>query len=245
MLEKGYVALVGNNGIHDENEFTSEQMEYFAKALSPYWEKYFKKYVYHKSDDHVFAIPRSPKLHGLNTYSGIHAFCHLAALNPDPQRIFVYKSLMPEYDIDQDHSIENLVQMLYRTSLRQPEATERVLMIVPYLTSVDLLSSKIYKNPKRLRVMHLPKLSPLIYRRSIDAEKLQQSARKGNAASLATNRKYAVEDTKEVRSLGVKISQCRKALREASVPLPKVEARLEAHQARLAALRKIYQTGGL
>lgn len=137
-------------------------------AIPDYWMKALRRYVYHKSPEACFTVPGSPLLHGINKYSGMHAFTHLAALNPDPRLIRVYKGLISDYNVDLDHSIENLVQTLYRTNLRDPHATNQVLMIIPYLDSAELLASKI--GTKRFNIYAEPRLIALQHRQVLTEE---------------------------------------------------------------------------
>jgi hypothetical protein len=111
------------------------------ELTSPFWIDFFKKTLFDTSDK--FEIPQSPSLYGVNSYSHLHAFAHLAALNPSPDLIKLYSSVLPDYDVDLDHSIDNLVQMLYRTNLRDPEGREPVLLIVPHHSTAMMLARKI------------------------------------------------------------------------------------------------------
>ena len=72
----------------------------------------------------AFSIPATPVLNGLNTWQKSDHFVHLAALNPQPDVILLMKHVLPKYDADYDFLLENVVQTMYRTSLRNPSLPE-------------------------------------------------------------------------------------------------------------------------
>lgn len=174
------------------------------------WSKQLAKHLFMRSPDVKFVIPPSNRLHGINKYSKLNAFVHLAALNPTPQIIAFYKIVLgPEYDIDQDHSIENLVQMLYRTSLRDVDAKSRVLMVVPYTAQAKLLQAKI--GCEDFLYINSPKLIPWTSRRT--------PTRKGPSLAMleaAEKRRLPVdkETKRKLNSMRVSIHRFRKLLLE-------------------------------
>lgn len=186
--------------------------EHRLRSTSPYWQRELAKQLYVRSKERKFFIPQSNKLHGINLYSGVNAFVHLAALNPAPQLISFYKMLLgPAYDIDQDHSIENLVQMLYRTSLRVVGNKDPVLMIVPYKAQAELLQTKIGTRP--FTYINKPRLTPWSYRREIPREQVLASLKKANLASQAVrNIQLPDDDYKAMRSLQASRSRYRRFL---------------------------------
>lgn len=186
--------------------------EHRLHSTSPYWQRELAKQLYVRSKERKFFIPQSNKLHGINLYSGVNAFVHLAALNPAPQLISFYKMLLgPAYDIDQDHSIENLVQMLYRTSLRVVGNKDPVLMIVPYKAQAELLQTKIGTRP--FTYINKPRLTPWSYRREIPREQVLASLKKANLASQAVrNIQLPDDDYKAMRSLQASRSRYRRFL---------------------------------
>jgi hypothetical protein len=138
----GHGILMRKAGMSDSDVYDASHR--FDTSQTPIiWRKRLKEILFDRVDTSVFTVPSSPHLHGINKYAKMRAFVHLAALNPSPDMMRVYRLLIPDYNIDQDHSIENLVQTLYRTNLRDPDATESVLMIVPYEASAELLAEKI------------------------------------------------------------------------------------------------------
>lgn len=77
-----------------------------------------------------FVIPKSTSVLGLNSYDHLKAFVHLAALNPKPAVARVLKRVLPNYEPDLDYSISNIIQTMYRTSLRNPDSKEEVFCLV-------------------------------------------------------------------------------------------------------------------
>jgi hypothetical protein len=143
LYTKGFLETT-NDFAEDFHTVYTDDEEKMLELTPRFWSKQLSKHLFMKSPDVKFVIPKSNRLHGINKYSKLNAFVHLAALNPTPQLIAFYKIILgPEYDIDQDHSIENLVQMLYRTSLRDVNAKSKVLMVVPYKAQAQLLQTKI------------------------------------------------------------------------------------------------------
>jgi hypothetical protein len=143
------------------------------------------------NDCSLFTVPSTPHLHGINKYSHMSAFTHLAALNPGPALITVYRMLIPDYDIDQDHSIENLVQTLYRTSLRNPDAREPVLMIIPFESSADLLAQKI--NVKSFKKINKPKFTMFHHVKTRSRESIEYMKTRVREANTKFDPQYAQE----------------------------------------------------
>lgn len=98
-----------------------------------------------------FEIPKTPKLNGLNKWQDNDHLVHLAAMNPTNENVSLFKKLLPSYDAVSDFLLENLIQTLYRTSLRDPNADESrlVYLYVTHTAVSDLLVKKI-KNPLTL-----------------------------------------------------------------------------------------------
>ena len=95
-----------------------------------------------------FIIPESLKLNGLNLWIKNNHLVHLAALNPSLETISVFKKLLPKYDVEYDFILENLVQTLYRTSLREPTLKDSHLVYL-YVVRASLarwLTDKIQLN---------------------------------------------------------------------------------------------------
>jgi hypothetical protein len=188
-------------------------------------------------------IPPSNRLHGINLYSEVNAFVHLAALNPSPQLISFYKVLLgPEYDIDQDHSIENLVQMLYRTSLRNADAKSKVLMIVPYKAQAELLQAKI--GCSDFTYINTPRLTAFSYRKQ-PALEVRHKVAKVAATAAAEARKakastFAEQDLKTVHASRCSISNYRRLIKKNpnDPKVPTWKARIEKFQKRIEDLRQ-------
>lgn len=180
-----------------------------ASRTPKVWRQRLKEILYDRSETSSFTVPETSYLHGINRYSDKRAFVHLAALNPSPDMLRFYGILLPEYNIDQDHSIENLVQTLYRTNLRDPEATGPVLMIVPYASSAELLASKIgVKEFKSLDNGRTP-LGVLHHFKEMDEEGRNNQR---NSVSSAL-RKYDPSMQKELRAAQRRVMACRSRLR--------------------------------
>lgn len=189
--------------------------EALARKCPKEWEERLAKSLYLESSSSLFNLAPSTKLHGLNNYSGIHAFAHLAALNPDPVMITLYRSLLgKEYDIDLDHSIENLVQTLYRTSLRRVECKDRVLMIVPYLSQAEALREKIGCDD--FEIINQPRLTPLTYKKPVDSEVAKKNGSKGGRRSAEVRSLGLNEEQKKrYRSLSAQVRSYQKQIRDA------------------------------
>lgn len=213
------------------------------RSTSPEWAKTLNRELFVRSPDRKFLIPPSNRLHGINLYSEVSAFVHLAALNPAPQLISFYRVLLgDEYDIDQDHSIENLVQMLYRTSLRNADAKSKVLMIVPYKAQAELLQAKI--GCPDFTYINKPRLTAWAYRRQ-PAEDVRVASAKKAAAAAQTARAqktgiFREEDAKVVHASRCSISKYRRLLKEypGDPRSSQWEARIAKFQKRLEDLRQ-------
>lgn len=219
-LTRGRRAFDDDDEIHTMYSKDERQM---IETTPTKWVDALAKHLFIDSPKSKFVIPPSNRLHGINKYSRLNAFVHLAALNPTPQLVAFYKIILgPDYDIDQDHSIENLVQMLYRTSLRSVDAKSKVLMIVPYSAQAQLLQAKIGCDD--FVYMNTPRLSPWNFRRAPSAEKRAELAHIAGARSAA-KRRLNLDDTERVRlnSLRGSVARFRKLLLE-DPRNPKVKA---------------------
>ena len=185
-----------------------------SKKCSPEWEARLAKYLFVDSPDALFTITPSTKLHGLNTYSYLRVFAHIAALNPTPPLIALYAALLgDDYDTDLDHSIENLVQTLYRTSLRDPKAKDKVLMIVPYREQAELLQGKIRCSD--FTYVREPRLTPFSYSKANDKADQKANGRRGGlrSAEVRALNMTPVQKTK-YRSMSSMISKYRKLIKD-------------------------------
>ncbi len=70
-------------------------------------------------------------VHGLNTFSNRNAAVFLAAINPSPSLIEFYKHVFPGYDFEADHVADVCIQCISRTSVRNTDCVDRVLVVVP------------------------------------------------------------------------------------------------------------------
>jgi hypothetical protein len=203
---------------HNE-DFTTAEDQHTASVTSKEWQRFLKRKLDGslKNKQHQqFQVPGTTKLHGTNSYQSLSMFVHLAALNPDPTLVTLYKILLSkDYDIDMDHSIESLVQLLYRTSLRNANAKEPVLLVTPYRSSVELLFQKVgcATQPKITAVGDEP-LMELTYRKATDA-----AIRKARAvkAGESMTRKWSHRDPETKKE----INRRRANLRAAKLALDK------------------------
>lgn len=179
-----------------------------VRATPDVWAFWLAHHIFAYSKTACFTVPSSPHLHGINRYSKMNAFAHLAALNPDRQLIEVYKGLIPRYNVDLDHSIENLVQTLYRTSLRNPDAKDQVLMIVPYEEAADLLADKIgSKDPFKLFCQ--PELTVWNHRKT-----MTEAQEKHRIESVVTaRRKYDPKYASQIKRLQSMVSGAKARLK--------------------------------
>lgn len=221
----------------------SAEDRYAIKSTSNEWQQLLRRELFVQSPERKFLIPPSNRLHGINLYSDVNAFVHLAALNPSPQLISFYKVLLgPDYDIDQDHSIENLVQMLYRTSLRNAEAKSKVLMIVPYRAQAELLQAKIGCGD--FTYINTPPLAAFAYRKQPDKEVRVKAAMKASEAAASSRRSkvgvFREEDMKVVHASRCSISNYRRLIKKNpnDPRVPTWQARIEKFQKRLEDLRQ-------
>jgi hypothetical protein len=80
--------------------------------------------------------------HGLNEYSSFHNIYIRAALNRSPQHYQMLRNLgFSSDEVDRATSQENYYQSAMRTSLRNPNSTELVRIIVPEKPSAERLSA--------------------------------------------------------------------------------------------------------
>ena len=180
-------------------------------ALIPdLWRTRLKESLYDRLKTSTFTVPQSPALHGINRYSKMCAFTHMAALNPSPTQTRFYRMLIPDYDVDQDHSIENLVQTLYRTSLRDPDAADPVLMVIPYESSARLLATKIGIRSFKKEV-NKPPLTTLSHVKLMGEEAREHQRQR----TQEVNRKYDKDLSSEVDKARARVIAARANLKKA------------------------------
>jgi len=223
-LEKFYIEGKLVSGTRDAyRSLASKEDVAQAASIPKIWQEKLRALMYHESSN--FILPESPRLLGINLYQDLTAFVHLAALNPSPQLIHMYQTLLgDDYDIDQDHAIENLVQMLYRTNLRVADAQGKVLMIVPYKSNAELLRAKI--GCADFRYVNEPRLTPWSYKKSVDPARRLEASKKAAEAAARTLTLYQDEDTKaKAMSINCMLSRARAKLK-ANPTDPKAQQRV-------------------
>lgn len=231
----------GRFGVHEEDENDGEterdggavDKTALSDSCPKIWRDRLASILYMRSPDAVFTMAPSTKLHGLNNYSGLSAFAHLAALNPDPTMITLYRAVLGEgYKIDMDHSIENLVQTLYRTSLRRVDCKDKVLMIIPYRYQAEALREKI--GCSEFKQVYTPRLTRWIYRKPVDSEVARKNGSKGGRKSAEVRSLgLDTEQKKRYQSLSSQIRRYMKLLKDAPADL-----RREHWKSRISQLMK-------
>lgn len=185
-----------NNASQDED--VTKQTNINRKFMPEFWSKFFE----HTKG--CLTIPRTPSLQGLNEWSNYNHFIHLGALNPDPNLILVFEILLPDYDIDSDHYLDNLVQTLYRTSLRNPESTEKVLMIVPFSRASRELYLKLELKSNSSFQEFKHNIPPLVGWSGEDTE----TAAKNRALAISKAKLlYTIPEKKELNSILVRLNR--------------------------------------
>ena len=228
ILAHGSVELKGDRS---ESDLHDGEHDLDAKLVPPMWRARLHDILYSKSANSLFTVPRTPFLHGINRYKHLNAFTHLAALNPGPSLISVYQILIPKYNIDQDHSIENLVQTLYRTSLRELGATEPVLMIIPFEASADLLAEKI--GVKSFKVYEEPYFAIFHHFKS---ERTDSQRERHLQATKDANQRFDPRYKDELQRARNRASSARSSYLK-NPESEKLKATWERHEAALARLK--------
>lgn len=237
LYRTGYLGAV-----HSKNLLMDDALDRNARnallATSPKWSKFLSSILHVGSPDRQFIVPSSNKLHGVNHYSSLKSFVHLAALNPAPHLITFYRQVLgKDYDIDQDHSIENLVQTLYRTNLRDPDSKSKVLLIVPYKDQAELLRAKV--GCDSFEYVNEPRLVRWSWRKEVEEKiKRERSSKAGKAGALVRAKKWDPKYTKEVNACRVSISRYRSKIKAGACEqnVKKWEMKILEYQQRLLAI---------
>jgi hypothetical protein len=189
------------------------------------WLAWLEKAVHEKK---FFTVPKTTSVRGLNTYKDYVGYIHLAALNQTPVMYEFCKTVIPRYDVDLDNVIDNIMQTLYRTNLRDPDSSKRVYMVLHSQEAVFKLSEKIGQTIRPLRKEQAP-MAQLNYRgepRLTEAgrEGRRSGGRIGGKIGGLRRRKYLPEDAKIVQTMQMRLSRGKKRGED----LSKLEAALEA-----------------
>jgi len=202
---------------HPDSALTSES-----------WVSFLRNTLWCESKTGIFHLTSSPVLYGVNTFSRLQAFVHLSALNPAPDLIRLYEVLLPSYNIDLDHSIDNLMQMLYRTNLRDPKGTSKILLITPYETSAQLMARKL--GVEEFSIIRPPKLKVWDYTKERDDDEFTQTRSRGGKAK----RKYTEEGALEVVRVRARLHAAKKV--DASHSTPDSRKKIKQLEALLASI---------
>jgi hypothetical protein len=171
--------------------------------------------------------------HGLNCYQDRNVMAFLASVNPPPQMIEFFTDQIPGYDFSKDHVADVCIQSVCRLSIRDTQASEPVLAIVPDLAIAQLLNEKMYSLARVYSKWALKKSMVMVNTDMIN--------RYGHGEALA-RRKAKEENLKEslverrCNSIAVQLNRERKKTINAGVRL-KI-SQLEKERTMLRTLQK-------
>ena len=150
-----------------------------------------------------FTIPESTSVLGLNKYDHLDGFVHLAALNPKPAVARMLKRVLPNYEPDLDYAISNIVQTMYRTSLRKPESREEVVCLVLTEWIIGQIE-RVCFNGKELRRIegYEPRFTELDY----VAQDKEAKAKAGSAGGSGKKLDIPDEVRKQIQKLQTRAS---------------------------------------
>jgi hypothetical protein len=148
-----------------------------------------------------FRTPASTSVLGLNSYAGYHAFVHLAALNPKPWVARVLQRIMPGYEPSIDYAISNIIQTMYRTSLRVADSKVPVYCLVMSEWIIEKIERICFAGEKLQRIKYQPEHT--ILGQTVNVEQKQKAGR--------GKRKYSEETGKKINKVRASLRQARNA----------------------------------
>ena len=199
----------------DEHLTTEESRQ--GGCIDPRWMKWLHAVCHGRGK--FFLAPRTTSVRGLNVYKHHTGYVHLAALNQEPDMYEFCERTLPTYNVDLDNVIDNVLQTLYRTNLREPDSKEKIYMVTSNSYAIDQLAKKVFRNStKKFKLLagYKPELTTLSYRGKSGSN--SEAGKKRQSDAGKKNRKYSVE-------LGKEIAKARVALANAKSNLKKVEWR--------------------
>lgn len=104
-------------------------------------------------------LPMEFKSQGSNKYLDYHVMAFLASINPEPEVKNIMKRLCPYYDPRMDHIVEQAVQSLARSSIRDPREGANRLLILPDEETARIVWAKGFDHlPKLIHPSEIPNL---------------------------------------------------------------------------------------
>lgn len=107
-----------------------------------------------KAKDKALSLPFEHVDHfakGVNKYQDSNAIAFLASINPPRELKSFFKDLLPTYDYHSDHVGDTLVQCICRTSIRDKEATNPIIVVVANQQAAEILKNKLGGRPKIIK----------------------------------------------------------------------------------------------
>jgi hypothetical protein len=190
----------------DEEHLTAKEV---SQKIDPIWINRIKKMCHGESA--FFITPRTTSVKGLNKYSNHTGYVHLAALNQDPDMYNFFACMLPNYDVDLDNVIDNIMQTLYRTNIRVPESDSKIYMVTSNQYAMIKLAEKVFKGAtdKEFNILpgYVPKLTTLTYkgRTSRDVNEVKATTSKAGKHK----RKYSHNLGKEIQRARISLAQAK------------------------------------
>lgn len=219
---------------HDKQHLTTAEARQ-TKLIDPRWFDFIKKAVHGKNK--FFITPRTTSVRGLNEYKDHVGYVHLAALNQENIMYSFFGHIMPEYDVDLDNVIDNVLQTLYRTNLRDPDSDSKIYMVVSNEFAITKLAQKVFRREDQTFNTlpgYIPRLTALSYRGK-SGPKDKETHRVISSKGGRNKRKYTEE-------LGKEINKVRTYLRKASIAKVPNEKRIEMLTIKLKDLQNMAKT---
>lgn len=85
--------------------------------------------------------------HGLNQFLTSNVLVFMAAINPKPSLIALYRALLPNYDWKRDYLADTVAQSVTRLCVRDVHSDITAYVIVPDSATADLLRAKLMNRP--------------------------------------------------------------------------------------------------
>ena len=132
---------------------------------------------------------------GLNSLKEHNTMVFIAALNPRPTLIRLYKALLPDYSFVLDHMADSAAQAVTRLCLRDVDSELVTYVIVPDTAMAEILKNKLLDLPlisrralDRLSMTALHTLNPSRKRKLLSPEEAKKAARTRHSRWRKQNR---------------------------------------------------------
>jgi hypothetical protein len=214
---------------HDKQHLTTAEVRQ-KEVIDPRWFDFIRKAVHGKNK--FFVTPRTTSVRGLNEYKDHVGYVHLAALNQENIMYSFFGHIMPEYDVDLDNVIDNVLQTLYRTNLREPDSDSKIYMVVSNEFAITKLAQKVFRREDQTFNTlpgYIPRLTALSYR--------GRSGPKNKETHLAVSVRGGLNKRKYPEAVGKEINNVRGYLRKALIAKVPNEKRIEMLNKRLEELQ--------